>query len=402
MPHLVELLLTIPLITAFVGWVTNWAAVKMIFHPERFVGVGPIGWQAFLVRRSHKFAIGAAEMATEHLISAREIAERLDPDEMEQLFADTLDVETNEICREAAEIVRPGAWATLPPHVVALVTGHVRAETRKLARELFDRLQGISDELLDLKKLIYSELSGQNVGKLVRLTKKIGREEFKFIEYSGGVFGFLIGTAQIGAWQLMQTWWLMPIVGAVVGVGTNWLAIQMIFRPQEPTRYLGLITYQGLFAKRQREIAADYGETAADELLTPRNLIRLVTEGEAGARIAELVTTTISERIDAEWRKVEKMVPVPVTAEMLGQVKAMIARRITDTAPAVQPEIEAYLQKKLEIRATVEGRLAGLPKPDFERILRGIFEEDELVLILVGGVLGFGVGVLQGMLVLAL
>jgi uncharacterized membrane protein YheB (UPF0754 family) len=181
MPDLVQLFLTIPLITAFVGWVTNWTAVKMIFHPESFIGLGPIGWQAILVRRSHKFAIGAAEMATENLISAREIAERLDPDEMERLFAETLDEQTEVICREAAEIIRPGAWAELPAHVVTMVTSHVRQETRKLARELFDRLQGISDELLDLKKLIYGQLSGKNVHKLVRLTKKIGREEFKDI-----------------------------------------------------------------------------------------------------------------------------------------------------------------------------------------------------------------------------
>ncbi len=402
MPHLVELFLTIPLITAFVGWVTNWAAVKMIFHPERFIGIGPLGWQAILVRRSHKFAIGAAEMATENLISAREIAERLDPDEMEKLFADTLDQQTGEICHEAAEIIRPGAWAMLPPHVTAMVIGQVRQETRKLARELFDKLQGISDELLDLKKLIYGELSGQNVDKLVRLTQKIGRREFKFIEYYGGVFGLLIGLVQVGVWSAMQTWWLMPIVGALVGLGTNWLAIQMIFRPQEPTRYLGLVTYQGLFAKRQAEIAADYGETAAGDILTPRNLIRLVSEGEAGERIARLVTETISERIDTEWKKVEKLVPVPVSADHLEQVKAAIVRRITETAPEVQPEIEAYLERKLDIATTVEQRLATLAKPDFERILRGIFEEDEIILILVGGLLGFGVGVLQGMLVLAL
>ena len=64
MPDLVVLFLTIPVITSFVGWVTNWAAVKMIFHPENFIGIGRIWWQAILVRRSHKFADGAAERLT--------------------------------------------------------------------------------------------------------------------------------------------------------------------------------------------------------------------------------------------------------------------------------------------------------------------------------------------------
>jgi len=402
MPDLVLLFLTIPVVTAFVGWVTNWAAVKMIFHPERFIGIGPFGWQAILVRRSHKFATGAAEMATENLVSARELAEKLDPAEMEKLFAETLERETEEICEEAAELIRPGAWNELPAHVKAMAVAQVRQETSKLSRELFDRLQGISDELLDLEGLIYGELSGENVRKLVRLTKQIGRNEFKFIEYYGGVFGFMVGLVQAGLWTIFEQWWLLPFVGAAVGLGTNWLAIHMIFRPQEPTRYFGLVTYQGLFPKRQREIARDYGHTMADEILTPTNLIRLVTQGPAGQRIAASVTDTIAERLQAQWKMVERMVPIEVTPATLSRVTAVIVRRIVETAPEVQPEIEAYLERNLDIGDSVERKLASLSKPKFERILRGIFEEDEIILILVGGFLGFGVGSLQALLLLAL
>src|SRR3546814_10208644 len=82
----------------------------------------------------------------------------------------------------------------------------------------------------------------------------------------------------------------MPIVGAIVGLGTNWLAIQMIFRPLEPRRYFGLVTYQGMFPKRQAEIAHDYGRIAGHEVLTPANLIDHVsTNPAAGELAAELV-----------------------------------------------------------------------------------------------------------------
>lgn len=402
MPDLVVLLLTLPTITGAIGWGTNWAAVKMIFHPERFLGLGPLGWQGILYKQGDKFAGGVADMVTENLISAREMAQRLDPAEIEKLFAETLDQQTLEICREAAEVVESGSWDRLPEPVQTTVVAQVRAHSRELVREIFDKLQGVSDELLDLHRLVRDQLSGDNAHRLARLTKKIGRAEFKFIEYYGGVFGLLVGLTQIGVWKSMQIWWLMPIVGVFVGLMTNWLAIQMIFRPQKPKKYFGLVTYQGLFAKRQPEIAKDYGEVAAAEILTPRNAIRLVTEGEAGERIARIVSETISERIRSEWEKVEAMVPVEVTPETVQAVKEIVVRRIAETAPEVQPELEAYLERKLDIADTVERRLAGLPKPDFERILRGIFEEDEITLILVGGFLGGVAGVCQGMLVLAL
>ena len=43
-----------------------------------------------------------------------------------------------------------------------------------------------------------------------------------------------------------------------------------------------------------------------------------------------------------------------------------------------------------------------MDKADFERLLRGIFEEDEWILVVIGGVLGGLVGLLQAAVVLAL
>lgn len=402
MPDIVLLILTVPTITAVIGWFTNLAAVKMIFHPEKFFGIRPVGWQGIIYKQSHKFATGIAEMATDNLLSPKEVAERLDPDELEAIFAATLDTETKEVCREAAEVIRPGAWDVLPDHVKTMVIEQAKAKTRTITRDVFDKLRAKSEELLDLHRLVYMALSGDNVRRLARLTHKIGHKEFKFIEYYGGVFGFIIGTAQIGVWSLMQTWWLMPIFGCIVGLVTNWLAIQMIFRPQEPKKYFGLFTYQGLFAKRQKEIAHDYGEVSAAEILTPANFIRIVTEGDSGKQIAALITEIVTERLEAEWKMVQPMVPVEVTPEMLEQIRQIVINRVTAQAPSIQPDVEKYLAKKLDVQNTVETRLANMEKPKFERLLRGIFEEDELTLIVVGGFLGAAVGVAQGALVLAL
>lgn len=413
MSDTIMLFLTIPVITGLIGWFTNWAAVKMIFHPAEFRGVGPAGWQGILYKQSHKFADNVASMATRNLLTAKELARRLDLDEIEALMADTLDEQVEELCRRGAELVKPsesgesdgtatsGTWDSLPDHVRTMVLAQVKQRTRAISRELFVDMEGQVDEFVDLHKLVYGQLSGANVGRLAEFTKQIGHKEFKFIEYYGGVFGFLIGLVQVTVWAIMNTWWLMPIVGVLVGLITNWLAIQMIFRPQEPKKYFGLVTYQGLFAKRQKDIAADYGKVAGEELLTPHNLIESIVKGPGAGKLMMMVTETISSRIDEEWKKVQPMIPVAVGDDKLAAIKGMIATSMMQLGPKIRPRLEAYLEEKMAVRATVEGRLGGLPKPDFERILRGIFEEDEITLILVGGFLGGCVGVAQGMLVLA-
>ncbi|HUH04475.1 MAG TPA: DUF445 family protein [Kofleriaceae bacterium] len=401
MSSMALLFVTVPLITALIGWITNWAAVKMIFYPQKFRGIGPIGWQGILPRNATGFALDVAQTLTEKLVSPRELAKRLDPAEMEKLLEDSLESESDEIVRDAAERLQRGAWDQLPAPTRAMIVGQVRQETKQVARDIFDRLQGISDELLDLRALVVSELSGRNTGKLVRLFQEIGARELRFIEYYGGVFGFFIGLGQVAAWSWLQVWWIMPIVGVIVGLVTNYLAIQMIFRPLERTRYLG-VPYQGMFPKRQLEISKDYARITADEVLTAKNLIRLVAEGEAGERIAEVVVTTISERLVEISAKAQALVPVEITPAMIDEVKAVVVERLQRSIPDFQPQLEEYLDRKLDIGTTIETKLSRLSKHEFERILRGLFEKDEFMLIVIGGVLGGAVGCLQALLVVTL
>lgn len=397
---LVIVIVVVPLVTAFIGYITNWAAVKMIFQPEEFVGVWKLGWQGVLPARADTFAADVASNVGA-VLSPAELAERLDPREMEELFSDRLDDELPVILREAAELLSPGTWDEMAPEAREMVVTQVKNEGRELATEIFDDLQGISHELLDLEGLVFDLLSGSNVKRLVRLFQEIGGKELKAIVRFGGYFGFVIGCFQALSFSVFDQWWLLPLVGGIVGLGTNWLALQMIFRPIEPKRYAGLVTYQGMFPSRQAEIASDYGQITAREILTPQNLLRIITEGEAGTRIARLVLTKVGARVDAAKPMVEMMTQTTVTDEQLDAVKWMVVERVGQAAPEIQPEIEAYIEKQLDVAQLVEGKLKVMPKLEFERLLRGIFEQDEWILIAIGGALGAGVGLLQGLVILA-
>jgi uncharacterized membrane protein YheB (UPF0754 family) len=402
---LVVVLVAVPLITAFIGYITNWAAVKMIFSPEEFIGVAPggvkIGWQGVLPSKSDTFAADVAGNVGA-VLSPAELAERLDPAEMEALFADRLDDELPVVVRDVAEMLAPGTWDEMAPEARQMVIAQIRTEGREVAQEVFGDLQGISHELLDLERLVFDLLSGPNVKRLVRLFQEIGGKELRAIVRFGGYFGFVVGCLQALSFSIFDEWWLMPLVGGIVGLGTNWLALQMIFRPIEPKRYAGLVTYQGMFPRRQAEIAADYGRITAREILTPANLLRLVTEGEAGTRIAQVVLTKVSERVDAARPMVEMLTQTEVTDAQLASVKTMVVARVTESVPDLQPEIEAYLEEQLQVGELVESKLKAMPKLEFERLLRGIFEQDEWILIAIGGALGVGVGLLQGLAVLSL
>ncbi|HAP43536.1 MAG: hypothetical protein A2087_10250 [Spirochaetes bacterium GWD1_61_31] len=71
-------------------------------------------------------------------------------------------------------------------------------------------------------------------------------------------------------------WFLMPVlVGAVIGLFTNWLAIKMLFRPRYEKRFLGIrIPFTpGILPRERQRLAASLGATAAGDLITEEVLV---------------------------------------------------------------------------------------------------------------------------------
>ncbi|MDY7105994.1 MAG: DUF445 family protein [Actinomycetota bacterium] len=252
-----------------------------------------------------------------------------------------------------------------------------------------------------MDRLVVEELSGPNADRLARVAQEVGRRELRFIELYGGVFGFLVGLVQAVVYGAFSQWWTMPIVGVLVGLGTNWLAIQMIFRPLEPRRYLGLVTYQGMFPKRQAEIAHDYGRIAAGEVLTPANLIDHVAANPAAGELTGELVATARGQLDSFRPMLAMLAGTEPTEEQLDKVTFVLTQRLGDLLTLARPVVEQHLSHSLRLDELIEERLSLLDKHQFERMLRGIFEEDEIILVLIGGALGGAVGLLQAGIVLA-
>jgi uncharacterized membrane protein YheB (UPF0754 family) len=71
--------------------------------------------------------------------------------------------------------------------------------------------------------------------------------------------------------------WIMPIVvGAVIGLFTNWLAIVMLFRPHRPLKLFGMRMpfTPGLIPRRHADLADKLGEVVENDLLTPEGLAK--------------------------------------------------------------------------------------------------------------------------------
>jgi len=109
-----------------------------------------------------------------------------------------------------------------------------------------------------------------------------------------------------------QWLWTLPVVGAVVGFVTNWLAVRMLFRPRR--RVLGL---QGLIPKRRAEIASKIASTVERELVRPSDVEAMLSDPELHAaaekeidqRVREFLARRISARDLQEARDEARRAP---------------------------------------------------------------------------------------------
>jgi uncharacterized membrane protein YheB (UPF0754 family) len=68
---------------------------------------------------------------------------------------------------------------------------------------------------------------------------------------------------------------------------------------------------------------------------------------------------------------------------------------VTEQLPSIIDHSYEYTAQALDLENTIREKMVALTSVEFEGVLHPAFEEDEFLLIMVGGILGLLVGVLQ-------
>jgi len=400
--HNWRLYASMPIVAAGIGYVTKLIAVRMMFAPRSFVGIRPwLGWQGIIPAKAPVMAGIIYDTLTSRLLSPQEVFRRLDPsrvvDELERPLLSAVE----EITAEVASSYRPGLWESLPAAIRRRVVERVQEEAPAQVNLMMREIQENIENVFDLRDMMVTNLT-RDTELLNRIFRQAGRGEFRFIERSGIYFGFAIGLLQAVAWASTHSVWIMPLFGGFIGWFSDWLALKMVFRPREPTRYLRLFTWQGLFLKRRKEVAAEYGALLAEEVLTARNIFEAALRGPLSDRLFAVVQRHVQEMIDAQAGAAKPLVVLAVGSERYLQMKKDIAARFIERMPAALRHVEGYADEAMDIRNTLVSKLQDLTAEEFEGVLRPVFEQDEWKLIAVGAVLGVLVGELQVFLMLHL
>lgn len=392
------LYLSMPIIASIIGYATKIVAIKMMFEPLEFFGIKPfLGWQGIIPRKAAIMSAIACDTLTSRLITPKEIFARLDPKRVaEELEKPMLPI-VEKITHEVMSHYQPGLWESIPENVKKLLIKRIQSESPEMVAKLMEQTKDNLDEVFDLKDMVITNLT-KDKKLLNKIFLESGEKEFDFIRNSGIYFGFLIGLVQMIVWMLTQEPLIMPIFGLFTGWFTDWLALKMIFDPKEEKKYLGIFKWQGLFFKRQKEVASAYGALIAKEVLTPSNMIESILKGKLSDNLFTMIQQNVQKMVDEQAGVLKPVVVFAVGSTKYKNMKDAITDRMVEQLPAALKHMEKYAEDAMDIQNTLVTKMQELTPEEFEGVLRPAFKQDEWILITVGAVLGFMVGELQVLL----
>lgn len=384
--------LTIPVVAGIIGWLTNWMAIKMMFHPLEFVGLKPyIGWQGIVPANAVRLARSGLELVTSQVLKVSQLFEGFDSRALVDTQADKLREMVRTSLDTKAKELFPQMWNALSPSIKEQVFAIAESEIRQLSMDVFKEAADNIENMIDVKRIVTDAVKrDKRLMNDAFLT--VGKKEFKFIEYSGWWFGLAFGVPQLLLWLIWPAEWSLPFFGFLVGYATNWLALYLIFEPKEPKRFLGM-TVQGLFHRRQKEIAKEYAEMVSRRVFNNENIFREISTGKSREKLMAIVEKKADELL-AKYQK-HPMAAMVAKPEIVASLKKDVLRDVEAEMFRPGSLVQQFVDKSESIRQILAEKMAVMDAGDYENVLRPAFKQDEWKLILAGAVLGAAVGFWQ-------
>lgn len=188
--------------------------------------------------------------------------------------------------------------------------------------------------------------------------------------------------------------YLIPFISAFIGWFTNWIAIKMLFHPREPVR-LGLLTLQGIFPKRQQQFAEKLGKLVAAELLSFQDIEAKMTDPQKMKSLLPAVEGHIDQFLRKKLPEEMPVLAMFIGDSTINKIKGVFVTELDTLFPILIKQYLTRVQDELDLEKIVVQKVALFSTDKLESILYHIMSKEFRFVEIIGGVLGFVIGLLQ-------
>ncbi len=188
--------------------------------------------------------------------------------------------------------------------------------------------------------------------------------------------------------------WLQPVISTFIGWFTTWVAIYMLFHPRKPIRVLG-ITIQGVFPKRQRQVAEKLGSVVAKELIHFDEIAKMLKDPEQLTSLNPVIEQHLDNFLQVKLKEKMPMIAMFVGDSTMQKIKEGMMEEIALLLPEIISRYTDSLSKKVDIEKIVTEKVASYSSDKLEEILLAVMKKEFWFLEIVAAVLGLLIGLIQ-------
>jgi uncharacterized membrane protein YheB (UPF0754 family) len=191
----------------------------------------------------------------------------------------------------------------------------------------------------------------------------------------------------------------IPLISAFIGWFTNALAVRMIFRPRRPCWVLG-VNLQGLVPKRRDELARSIGQTVEEHLISHGDILAILEKAEFQEGLDAAIRERIRDFLDTKLAQISPMLPMMFSGQLREKVEGLLVKEVSRIVPELSAQMMDRLEEHLNFREIVEAKVRSFDLDKLEQIIQSIAARELKAIELLGGVLGFVIGLIQVVLLL--
>lgn len=193
---------------------------------------------------------------------------------------------------------------------------------------------------------------------------------------------------------------LIPIISAFIGWFTNWIAIKMLFHPREPKKILWF-TLQGIFPKRQRQFAEKLGKLVSEELLSFSDIEEKITHPANVKKIMPHIEEHIEQFLRVKLPQQMPVIGMFIGDKTINELKSVFIAELETLFPVIMKNYMNNLENELDLEKIITEKVTGFSSDKLEQILNDIMSKEFRFVEIIGGVLGFIIGLLQVLITMA-
>lgn len=191
------LIYLLPIIAAFIGYITNWVAVKMLFHPKKAINFYLFKIQGVFPKRQNILASKLGEVVSRELIDFEDIKKSLQGEDLEKEILKFFEEKIDMWIREKLVAKFPMLAMFLNNELIQKIKNSLLEELEKNIPSMLEHFMATLEKKADIKKIVTKKVEQFSSDKLEVILMEILKKEFKTIEVIGGVLGFVIGLIQV-------------------------------------------------------------------------------------------------------------------------------------------------------------------------------------------------------------